>query len=165
MLTGRLVRLRPIELSDAPRYYRWINDAEVARFLEARTLYSMTQEEEYVRTATLQTRPPEVKLAIELLDEERHVGSIALHAIHPEDRRATLGIMIGEKDCWNRGIGTDAIRTMLRYGFEELNLNRIDLTCDERNARGIACYRKCGFVEEGRMRKHRFAVGSYWDTC
>jgi RimJ/RimL family protein N-acetyltransferase len=164
MLTGKLVRLRPIEITDVERYYHWINDAEVAQFLEERSLYSMTQEEEYVRTATLQTRPPEVKLAIETLPESRHIGSINLHAFHAEDRRATLGIMIGEKDCWSRGYGTDAILTMLRYGFEELNLNRVDLTCDERNARGIACYRKSGFVEEGRLRQHRFAKGRNWDT-
>jgi RimJ/RimL family protein N-acetyltransferase len=72
--------------------------------------------------------------------------------------------MIGDKEYWSRGYGTDAILTMLRYGFEELNLNRVDLTCDQRNARGIACYLKCGFIEEGRMRQHRFAKGRYWDT-
>jgi RimJ/RimL family protein N-acetyltransferase len=84
--------------------------------------------------------------------------------MNSDDRRATLGIMIGDKACWSRGFGTDAILTVLRYGFEELNLNRVDLTCDERNGRGIACYRKCGFAEEGRMRQHRFSKGRYWDT-
>ncbi len=164
MLTGKLVRLRPIELTDVDRYYTWINDPEVAQYLEARSLYSRTQEGDYVQTATLQTRPPEVKLAIETLADSRHIGSVNLHAFHTEDRRATLGIMIGEKDSWSRGFGTDTILTMMRYGFEELNLNRVDLTCDERNQRGIACYRKCGFVEEGRLRQHRFANGRYWDT-
>ena len=164
MLTGKLVRLRPIEVADRDRFYTWINDAEVARFLEARHFYSMAQEEDFVRAATMQTRPPEVKLAIETLDDSRHIGSLNLHAIHSEDRKATLGIMIGDKTCWDHGYGTDAIVTMLRYGFEELNLNRIDLTVDERNGRGIACYRKCGFIEEGRLRQHRFAAGSYHDT-
>jgi RimJ/RimL family protein N-acetyltransferase len=164
MLTGTLVRLRPIELTDRDRYFEWINDPEVAQFLEARSLYSMVQEEDFVQKATLQTRPPEVKLAIDTLGEGRHVGSINLHAFDLQDRRATLGIMIGDKSCWSRGFGTDAILTILRYGFEELNLHRIDLTCDERNERGIACYRKCGFVEEGRLRQHRFARGRYWDT-
>lgn len=164
MLTGTLVRLRPIELTDRDRYFEWINDPEVAQFLEARSLYSMVQEEEFVRAATLQTQPPTVVLAIETLEDSRHIGSVDLRQIHEQDRRATLGIMIGDKSCWSRGFGTDAILTILRYGFEELNLHRIDLTCDERNERGIACYRKCGFVEEGRLRQHRFARGRYWDT-
>lgn len=164
MLSGKLVRLRPIEIADRDRYFAWINDAEVAQFLAARWLYSLVQEQSYVEGATLQTRPPEVKLAIETIDEGHHIGSINLHAFDHEDRRATLGIMIGDKSCWSRGYGTDAILTLLRYGFEELNLNRVDLTSDERNARGIACYQKCGFVEEGRLRQHRFARGRYWDT-
>ena len=164
VLTGNLVRLRPIEPTDLERYYTWINDPEVARFLATRWLYSMAEEEEFVRTAAKQTRPPEVKLAIDTLEDGRHIGSVNLHAIQMEDRRATLGVMIGDKSYWDHGYGSDAIRTIVRYGFEELNLQRVDLTCDERNERGIACYRKCGFVEEGRMRKHRFAGGRYWDT-
>ena len=128
MLTGKLVQLRPVELTDLDRYFHWINDPEVAQFLDARSLYSIAQEEEFVRRATLQTRPPEVTLAIETLADSRHIGSVSLHAIHSEDRRGRLGIMIGDKTCWDRGFGTDAILTMLRYGFEELNLNRIDLT-------------------------------------
>jgi RimJ/RimL family protein N-acetyltransferase len=164
VLVGKLVRLRPIEPGDRDRYFEWINDLEVAQFLEARGLYSMAQEDEFVRAATLQTRPPTIVLAIETLEESRHIGSIDLRQIHEQDRRGTLGIMIGDKEYWSRGYGTDAILTMLRYGFEELNLNRVDLTCDQRNARGIACYLKCGFIEEGRMRQHRFAKGRYWDT-
>src|SRR5690606_6936574 len=83
---------------------------------------------------------------------------------HAVDRSAVLGIMIGEKTHWNRGYGTDAIMTMLAYGFDALNLHRIELTVSEDNARGIACYRKCGFVEEGRLRQNRFARGRYWDS-
>jgi diamine N-acetyltransferase len=45
-----------------------------------------------------------------------------------------------------------------------MNLNRVWLTVDEDNARGIACYRKCGFVEEARLRQDRFGGGRYHDT-
>lgn len=57
MLNGKLVRLRPIEVSDRDRYHDWINDAEVAEFLESRWFYSLSQEDGYVERATLQTRP------------------------------------------------------------------------------------------------------------
>ena len=65
----------------------------------------------------MQTRPPVISLAIETAEDGRHIGGLNLHNIVAEDRRATLGIMIGEKDCWSRGYGTDAILTLLRYGF------------------------------------------------
>jgi len=164
MLTGNLVRLRPIEMSDLDRYWTWVNDSEAMEHVAVRALYSRAEEEEILSKLVMQTQPPEVVLAIEVAAEERHIGSVALHDISSKERRATLGIMIGDKAYWNRGIGTDTVQTILRYGFEELNLNRIDLTVDENNPRGIACYRKCGFVEEGRLRQHRFAKGRYWDT-
>ncbi len=72
--------------------------------------------------------------------------------------------MIGDKSYWSRGYGTDAIVTLLRFGFDEVNLHRVALEVNEDNARAIACYRKCGFVEEGRLRDHRFRRGEYRDT-
>jgi RimJ/RimL family protein N-acetyltransferase len=45
-----------------------------------------------------------------------------------------------------------------------MNMHRVDLEVDESNGRGIACYRKVGFVEEGRLRESRFSRGRYWDT-
>src|SRR5262249_25879206 len=58
----------------------------------------------------------------------------------------------------------DAIRTLLRFAFDELNLHRVVLDVDERNERAIAAYKKCGFVEEGRLRDDRYAGGRYWAT-
>ena len=72
--------------------------------------------------------------------------------------------MIGGKDCWGRGYGTDAIRALLRFAFREMNLNRVWLTTGENNPRALACYRKCGFREEGRLRQDRYLEGRYWDT-
>jgi RimJ/RimL family protein N-acetyltransferase len=82
----------------------------------------------------------------------------------PEERKARLGVMIGEKEYWSKGYGTDAMLTFLRFGFDEMNLNRIDLTVFDGNERAKACYRKCGFVEEGRLRQDRYSRGAYSDT-
>jgi RimJ/RimL family protein N-acetyltransferase len=71
--------------------------------------------------------------------------------------------MIGDKAYWSKGYGTDAIVTFLRFAFEEMNLHRVDLTVDADNARAIACYRKCGFVEEARLRRARYGRGRYGD--
>ena len=71
--------------------------------------------------------------------------------------------MIGDKAYWSRGLGTDAMLTLLRFGFDEMNLHRIDLVVDADNERAIACYRKCGFIEEGRLRRVRYGRGRYVD--
>lgn len=166
MLSGRLVHLRALEMGDLERCLGWINDPEVTRYLGSAARYpiSRADEEAWLSQAVHKTRPPEIVLAIDTLDEERHIGTIALSAIDGADRKASLGIMIGEKDCWSRGFGTDAILTLLRFAFGELNLNRVWLEVHEDNQRGIACYRKCGFIEEGRLRQDRYRAGQYVDT-
>ncbi len=72
--------------------------------------------------------------------------------------------MIGEKDCWSKGYGTDAVRTLVRFAFEEMNLNRVMLHAYAFNERAVAAYGKAGFVEEGRMRQFHYAEGVYHDA-
>ena len=166
MLTGDLVRLRPLETSDLDRYVTWMNDPDVTRFLAgpARYPFSRADEEEWLTAAMRRTKPPEITLAIETSAESRHIGTVSLHAVSAEERKAGFGIMIGDKESWSHGFGTDAILALLRFAFDEMNLNRIYLDVDEDNARAIACYRKCGFVEEGRKLQDRFLGGRYTDT-
>lgn len=164
MIEGRLVVLRPREMSDLDRYHAWINDREVTRFLVMRYPFSLAAEEAWLaQRGSAPMGYSNVGFAIDTKDGV-HIGSIDFHRASAEDRAARLGIMIGDKAHWSKGYGTDAMRTLLRFGFEEMNLNRIDLTVDERNARAIACYRKCGFVEEARLRQDRYAEGAYHDT-
>lgn len=73
-------------------------------------------------------------------------------------------IEIGEKECWGRGYGTDALRTLVRFGFEEMNLNRIALDVYDFNERAIASYLKCGFIEEGRRRQDIYKGGRHIDV-
>jgi RimJ/RimL family protein N-acetyltransferase len=166
MLTGSLIRLRAVEMDDLDRYLAWINDAEVVQYIATAAPHpvSRVQEEEWIRQAVTHTRPPEITYAIETLEDARHIGSVSLHRVAHPARHSVLGIMIGDKTCWDRGFGTDAVMTMLRYAFEELNLNRVWLEVHDFNLRAIACYRKCGFIEEGRLRQDRYRNGQYGDT-
>jgi len=75
-----------------------------------------------------------------------------------------MGIMIGDREYQDRGYGTDAVRTILRFAFDEMNLNRVWLHVHEDNARGIAVYRKCGFREEGRLRDVLLWDGVFHDA-
>jgi RimJ/RimL family protein N-acetyltransferase len=163
VIPGKLVNLRAIDVSDAANYCDWLNDMEVTRFLQARYQIPRLAEERWI--AENSAKPGSfghANYAIET-KEGRHLGSVGFHYANPENRKATLGIMIGDKAFWSRGYGTDALLTLLRFGFDEMNLNRIDLSVDAENARAVACYRKCGFVEEGRLREHRYKRGAYVD--
>lgn len=70
--------------------------------------------------------------------------------------------MIGEPNAQNKGYGTEVSRLILRYAFEQLNLNRVQLRVYEYNARAKRCYEKAGYREEGRLRQARFWRGRCW---
>jgi len=161
-LRGDNVRLRAVEEGDLPLLVRWMNDPEVRYWLHHSDRPDATVESVRGRFGLTEERFPNLVWLIETL-EGRPVGHLALLQMDPHHKRAELAISIGEKDCWSRGYGTDAIRTVLRHGFEELGLRRVDLHTDADNARGIRCYEKCGFVREGMMRERRLRYGKPLD--
>jgi RimJ/RimL family protein N-acetyltransferase len=162
MIEGKLVNLRAREMSDLERNTRWVNDRDVTRYILVRYPMSALAEENWMRDGITRPMSPErVSFAIETKDG-RHIGNSHLAAV-PEDRKAMLGIMIGEHDCWSHGYGTDTVLTMLRFAFDEMNLNRVALAVFDFNERARACYRKCGFVEEGRLRAATYFEGAYHD--
>ncbi|MBI4571236.1 MAG: GNAT family N-acetyltransferase [Chloroflexi bacterium] len=163
MLEGTMVRLRALEMGDLERDYLWVNDREVTRFISMRYPMSRAEEERWLRDRPGNGYAAGVVLAIETKDGV-HIGNLGLHEVNADDRKAALGIVIGDKSYWSNGYGTDAIVTLLRFGFGEMNLHRVLLHVIEFNERAIACYRKCGFQEEGRLRQHRFSQGRYWDV-
>jgi diamine N-acetyltransferase len=165
VLIGERVRLRAIEKSDLPAFVRWLNDAEVRRNLELIAPLSMGQEEGWY--ADVLSQPAIAQpLGIEVPDGDRWVliGNTSFLNINQTDRNAEIGIFIGEKQFWNQGYGTKAMRLMLQHGFETLNFERIYLRVYETNPRGTRSYEKNGFTEEGRLRNHHFQEGRYIDV-
>jgi RimJ/RimL family protein N-acetyltransferase len=152
------VRLRAPEASDAERARTWMNDSEVARYLTWRYPVPPGDTPWLAQAQTSDFLP----LAIETKDGE-HIGAINLHRILREDGTAGLGIIIGEQAYWSNGYGQDAVRTLLRFAFSEMNLRRVWLTVMAEHELAIACYRKCGFVEEARLRQDVYRHGRFHD--
>ncbi len=93
----------------------------------------------------------------------RYIGGIRLHATSWNDRHARLAIGIFDRRFWSQGYGSEAIRLILRYGFEDLGLHRIDLVVLAFNHRAIRCYEKCGFRHEGVLRDNALIDGVWHD--
>lgn len=159
-ILGRRIRLRAIERSDIPTFVRWINDPEVIAHLLPYLPISQAQEEQWFEDYLRDTNRH--IFGIETSDGKL-IGNVALEHVNWKDRCAELGIMIGEKDYWDEGYGTDAVRTVLGFAFREMNLHRVFLRVFEDNARAIRCYEKCGFQHEGRLREAQFRNGRYRD--
>ena len=168
-LQGERVRLRPLRVDDAAAFQPWINDPEVQRLSGVRGgQYSLPAQEEYVRARLVNDWEHGFALAIEVMEIEgsppRLIGNLELRRLEAVERRAEIGIMIGDREFWSRGYGEDAMRTVCRYGFHDLDLHRIELNVAAFNARAVRCYEKVGFTVEGRLRDHRYVSGRYYDT-
>ena len=98
------------------------------------------------------------------LKEDKLIGTVGLENYDAINRTATLGIFIGDKDYRNEGYGTEAIKMVLDYGFNYLNLNNIKLDLMSFNERALKCYTKCGFKEYGRRRNCKYINGKYYDS-
>ncbi len=159
---AEIVRLRAVEESDLPLLVRWMNDPDVRYWLHRSDRPDASVETVRSRFGLTNEVFPNLVWMIDTL-EARPIGHVGLLQVDPHHKRAELAIAIGERECWSRGYGTDAIRALLRHAFEEMGLRRIDLYTDADNARGIRCYEKCGFVREGVMRQRRLRYGKPLD--
>jgi RimJ/RimL family protein N-acetyltransferase len=165
MIQGQRTRLRRIERSDLPNCVKWLNDPEVRDGLAIYYPVGMVFEEQWFDS--VQSLEPAMQpFAIEAVTESAaiHIGTTAFTSLAWKNSSAEVGIFIGDKAFWGRGFGTDALRALVRWGFDELNLHRVWLKVYEDNARAIRSYEKVGFRQEGRLRHERFHRGRYFDT-
>lgn len=158
-LQGERVVLRPLDRADLPRCVAWFNDREVTYFLGREGPLTMEEEERWF--ANYKAKTDELIFAITV--DARHIGNVGLHNIDRTNRRADVGILIGEKDLWSQGLGTDALRAVLRYAFGELRLNKVTLDVIDYNERAIRVYERLGFVREGVKREDILKRGKFVD--
>lgn len=158
LLRGENVTLRPAAIDDVPLLVRWYSDPEVLHWLHLSEMPRPTLESETARFEAHEADPYRVQYIIEL-PYGVPVGNIGLAGIDDVHLRCELFISIGEKEHWGRGLGSEAIRLLLRFAFEGLGQNRVWLIADADNERAIRSYEKCGFVHEGLLRGHRLRYG------
>jgi len=166
MLEGDLVRLTAEEPAvSADAFVRWSQDSEYLRLLDASptNLFSVKQLIEWIQKEQEKDPPGAFTFQIRTLEDNRLVGFIGLDGTAFPHGEMFVGIGLGERELWGKGYGTDAMKVILRYAFQEMNLRRVSLITFEYNLRAIRSYEKAGFVPEGRVRKYLFREGQRWD--
>ncbi|MBC7224941.1 MAG: GNAT family N-acetyltransferase [Anaerolineae bacterium] len=163
MIYGTKVRLRAVERSDLPTFVRWFNDPEVRQYLIMYLPMSLAQEERWFERL-LQGTDYIFVIEAHVEGQWLPIGNCGLSEIDWKNRRAVLGIVIGEKAFWGQGFGTDAVRTLLRFAFHELGLHRVSLDVYDFNPRAMRCYEKAGLRREGTKREALFRGGRFHDV-
>ena len=162
MIAGEHVILRALEREDIERCYRWMNDPNIVRTLKSRYPIAFQNEVEWLERA-MHPSPSERHFAIERRDDRSHIGNASLHDIDWVSRAAWFGLFVGEPSAWNRGFGGDAIGTLVRFAFDEMNLQKLRINVFDYNERAKHVLLAHGFVEEGKLRRDFYREGRYHD--
>lgn len=159
---GNLVRLVPL---DYDRHFEnclaWINDPEISQFLLVDGPMSRAAEDEWFRSAA-KGSATDVHFAIETLDGE-HIGNSGIHGISHRHKYCNTGSLIGRKDLWGKGFGTDAARIRAKYVFEILGMEVAFSSVIEGNPRSLRMQEKAGYEVYGVAPKKFFKFGERRD--
>jgi RimJ/RimL family protein N-acetyltransferase len=143
----RRIRLRDKDPSDAFDDYSWETDPELAELDAAPTL-SMTYQQ-YLVDYTWDLRTPRTtshQFAVDTLDG-KHIGNCSYYNLDRSRGEVELGIMIGDRNYWNKGYGVEVIEALLEHVFQRLSVNRVHLKTLDWNSRAQKCFQKCGFKQ------------------
>lgn len=158
-----MFHLRELERKDLPAINKWRNDPELIELLGAPFRYINLDVDIKWYESYMGNRGSAVRCAITEDDKDEILGLVSLVSINYMNQSAEFHIMIGDTQNQGRGIGTFAVQSMLNHAFNNMNLQRVELTVLEDNIRAKHLYEKCGFVYEGRKRKAKYKNGKFVD--
>lgn len=149
----------------AKAFSRWNLDSEYLRLLDSDPprLWSEKKYKDWFEKDLEKDNPNDFFFMIRHLEGDEPIGFTGLFDLCWNHGDALVAIALGDRNYWGQGFGSDAMNTLLRYSFQELNLRRITLIVFEYNPRAIRSYEKCGFVMEGRVREAMQREGRRWD--
>ncbi len=153
MITSSRIILRDKKIEDAWDDYAWETDPELAR-LDAAPVLTMPYSE-YLSDYTEEILHPwrnNKQFAIDTPDG-RHIGNCSYYNIDRFRSEVELGIMIGDRDYWDKGYGVEVIAALIDHIFNWTSLDRIHLKTLEWNERARKCFKKCGFSSCGQMER------------
>jgi RimJ/RimL family protein N-acetyltransferase len=165
---GRLVRLAPLDHeTDAPIMARWTKDplwrsilVDVARPLSVEAVRKHLEKIE----KEMEQAKNFLHFTIRLKPDNRLVGAARIFRIDFHNGSGSLKLGIGDAADRRHGYGADALRLLLRFAFDDLNLHRLSAWPDEANHAFIHMAENAGFKQEGRRREATFHSGRYWDS-
>ena len=161
-LIGTQIYLRPISANDSTEEYAgWMNDIEVTSGLVSG--YFPTNLKDLSIYIESVSNKSSIMLAICVVENDRHIGNIKLGSFDWFARTCELGILIGNKTYWGKGIGKEACSLMINYVFFNLNLEKIWLAVFDNNPKAVALYKDLGFEIEGTQQRHVFKNGKFWN--
>lgn len=164
ILESDIFYLRKISIDDCnENYLKWMNDPEINKYLESRfTTHTIDSLKDFVNS--MNNSDNNVLFAIVDKESDTHIGNIKLGNIHPIHKYADIGLLIGDKNYWGRGIATNAIKLVSEFAFDELNLRKVFAGVYENNIGSIKAFEKCGFKKAYVKKDNYYFEGKFIDA-
>jgi RimJ/RimL family protein N-acetyltransferase len=156
------IRLAPLKAADLKPMFEWVNSRELVLHSAPFRPISESQHRAWFRR--VQRRNDVHIFGVRQRDSDRLIGYCQLHSLDAIHRSAELQIRLGAVDVWGRGYGTEAVRQLLMFAFNDRNLHRVYLHVLATNAAAIRIYRRAGFAREGLMKQAAYIDGRYVDV-
>jgi len=143
VIAGESIYLKILEEKNASsEYCRWLNDQEVNEYLETREA-AIPELKKYIKEK-LESEDC-LFFGIFYKENDKHIGNLKLELTGEGKKSVDYGIMIGDKNYWGKGIGTEATRLILNFSFNKLNADTVELSVLADNKAAIRIYEKTGF--------------------
>jgi len=161
-IESELLTLLPIKVNNLKLYLKWNNDSEIRKYLGFQIPW-MKEDQKNMMEPDINPYKRRAYFEIWHNIDKRPIGVVSLHSIQYISRIAELGINIGEKNYWGKGIGTTALGLVIKYGFEELNLHKICASVEGSNMASYKVLEKLGLKREAVLKKTKYVDGVYID--
>lgn len=160
--TERLI-LRKMTRDDAEAVFAYASDPEVSRYTLWDTHRSVEDSRAFLELAVGNYEGGgSLDWGIVYKGDHRFVGMCGFVNWSPEHARAEMGYVL-HKDYWGRGLVPEAVRAMIRFGFERMKLRRIEARCIAENTGSARVMEKAGMTYEGTLRQREYIKGAYRD--
>lgn len=163
MIEGEKIILDCVEEKHLPQLLEWRNDPENRKFYREYRVLTIEDKKKWYNDKILNDNSWQFFVVKPRENKDKIIGTVGLTYINFLYRTAEFSITLGDREYRGKGYGSDMLKTIMKYGFNDLNLNRIWCEVYSNNA-AIEIYEKVGFVKEGTLRQNVFKDGEYLDS-
>ena len=157
-----MIKIRALKKSDKLFLHKWINDTDIIKHTNSYRPIDEVEQDEWFNS--VYKNKQQHVFGIEQIEFKKLIGTCGLYEIDNISRKGELRMKIGDKNEWGKGFGKIALKKLLNFGFNDLNLNKVWLKVLDDNKAAIKIYTDAGFVVEGKMKEDMFIQGKYMDV-
>ena len=155
--------LRSLDIEDSEQFYKWSRDREVTVYSLSSYAYPQSKSDIQKWLSTINASSKNISFGVCCTQSDKLIGYAGISDISTLNRSGEYFILIGEKECWGKGVGTLVTKLVTNYAIQTLGLHRVQLTASALNSGAIKAYENAGYQHEGIMRQSGFRNGQFVD--